>query len=280
MPRECRSPAPVSVGSWCSGACQWGGGGGGRDEPDRRVTVEERRRRDKAGGGCWRRESLTGAHQSRSEGDCSRAEAAALGVAARGSASTRGTGEKEAAELGPAAAEVWGEERPPAPTDTERAGGVAPRTVPAAGPAPARAALFTAGRAVYTGRPWPPPRGDAGRGRRCWRALGASRPPPRRAGAPALLLWGDGALSVSPPPRPAPCLLPPLPLGPARAARPPAAGCVPGLSLRPDRRPCGAPGVGAALAQPPRAERKAAAAAGLFPPHARTRPTGSGRPPR
>ncbi|OPJ71102.1 hypothetical protein AV530_017392 [Patagioenas fasciata monilis] len=82
---------PLSVGSWWSVACQWGGGGGGRDEPDRRVTVEERRRRDKAGGGCWRRESLIGAHRSRSEGDCSRAEVAAPGVVARGSASTRGT---------------------------------------------------------------------------------------------------------------------------------------------------------------------------------------------
>lgn len=28
-PRECCAPAPVSVGSWWSGACQWGGGGGG-----------------------------------------------------------------------------------------------------------------------------------------------------------------------------------------------------------------------------------------------------------
>lgn len=125
---------------------------GGRDGSDRRVTGGERRCRDKAGGGCWRREWLTGSHQSRSEGDCSRAEAAAPGAAAGGSASTGGIGEAAVAALRPGGG-GGGRRGPLAATETERAGeGRAASAVlrrarlpPLARP-PARAALFTAGR--------------------------------------------------------------------------------------------------------------------------------------
>lgn len=71
------------------------------------------------------------------------------------------------------------------------------------------------------------------------------------------------------PPWPALCLLPPLP------PRPRPHPCVPSFSAGGPRSLRARSGARTA----PRAERKGAAAAGLLPPRARTRPAGSGRPP-
>lgn len=142
-------------------------------------------------------------------------------------------------------------------------------------PGPRRFVYGGEGRDVREGSVWPSgparrrrggmSRAEMEQGSALLRALSAARPPP--TWAPDLLSREDGAF--------------PDPLcGPSSVF------FRPFLHGRGPTRPCPAFSAGgpqssrggSAARTAPRAERKAAAAAGLVPPHARTRPAGSGRP--
>lgn len=141
-----------------------------------------------------------------------------------------------------------------------------------AGPAPVLAALFTVGRGGMGGRAacgraaLPAVAAGARVGRRRSRGRQCCVRPAAPTRAPDLLPRGDGD-SSDPLRGPRSVSFRPFLRGPTRAC--------PAFSARGPRSLRGRSGSRTA----PRAERAAAAVAGLLPPHAPNRPAGSGRPP-